>query len=73
MATSNSHNSTETRILWDRKGAARQLSMSVRSLDYLIVNKKLHARRKGKKVLIPHAELVRYAMSDDFEPFASAA
>lgn len=45
--------------------------MSVRSLDYLIANKKLNARRKGKKVLIPHGELVRYSMSNDYEPFAA--
>lgn len=59
------------RLLYDRKSAAYQLSLSVRSIDYLIANKRLNARRKGKKVLIPHAELVRYAASNDFEPFTA--
>lgn len=51
----------ESRLLYDRKEAARQLSISVRSLDYLIAAKKLDTRRIGKKVLIPHGELVRFA------------
>jgi excisionase family DNA binding protein len=50
------------------KEAARQLSISVRSLDYLIVNKAFQTRRIGKKVLIPHAELVRYARADHYGP-----
>lgn len=52
------------RLLYDRKEAARQLSLSVRSLDYLVSQKKLATRRIGKKVLIPHAELVLYARGD---------
>ena len=47
------------RLLYDRKEAARQLSISVRSLDYLIAAKTFSTRRIGKKVLIPHSELVR--------------
>ena len=43
--------------------------MSIRSIDYLLANKKLNARRKGTKVLIPHGKLVRYAASNDYEPF----
>lgn len=70
-------NSTKThdmgpRLLYDRKEAARQLSISIRSLDYLIANKILTTRLKGKKVLIPHSELVRYAARNDYEPFARA-
>jgi hypothetical protein len=41
------------RLLYDRKEAARQLSISVRSLAYLIANKMFQTRRIGKKVLIP--------------------
>ena len=52
------------RLLYDRKEAARQLSISVRSLDYLIGQKKLSVRRLGKKVMIPHAELVRFASAN---------
>jgi excisionase family DNA binding protein len=58
-----------TRLLYSRTEAARQLSISVRALDYLIANKTLNTRRKGKKVLIPYAGLVRYANSNDYQPF----
>jgi integrase len=62
------HNSEETRdtprLLYDRKEAARQLSLSVRSLDYLVANKKLEFRRIGKKVLITHASLVRFSQAN---------
>lgn len=57
----------ESRLLYDRKEAARQLSVSVRSLDYLIAGKQLATRRLGKKVMIPHGELVRFARADHFE------
>jgi len=60
-------NRTETRLLCDRKSAAKQLSISVRSLDYLISGKHLTARRIGKKVLIPHGELVRFSRADHFK------
>jgi hypothetical protein len=56
-----------TRLLYDRKEAARQLSISVRSLDYLIAGKQLDTRRIGKKVLVPHASLVRYASANHYE------
>jgi excisionase family DNA binding protein len=55
------------RLLYDRREAARQLSISVRSLDYLIAAKKLRTVRLGKKVLIPHAELVRFASANHYE------
>lgn len=42
------------------------LSVSIRSLDYLIANKQLATRRIGKKVLIPHSELVRYAKGNHY-------
>jgi hypothetical protein len=53
-------------MLYDRKEAARQLSISVRSLDYLIAGKQLETRRIGKKVMIPHGVLARYARADHF-------
>jgi hypothetical protein len=61
------------RLLYDRKEAARQLSISVRSLDYLIAAKMLDTRRIGKKILIPHAELVRFAKGNHPEPMKRAA
>jgi excisionase family DNA binding protein len=54
------------RLLYDRKGAAAQLSVSVRTLDYLIADRRLSTRRVGKKVMIPRSELVRFARADHF-------
>ncbi len=48
------------------KTAALQLSISIRSLDYLIAGKQLATRRIGKKVLVPHSELVRYANGNHY-------
>ncbi len=50
----------DERILYDRKEAARQLSISVRSIDYIIAAKRLDTRRIGRKVLVTRASLVRY-------------
>jgi excisionase family DNA binding protein len=61
------------RLLYTRKEAARQLSISVRSLDYLIATKQLATRRLGKRVMIPHSELVRFARAHHFEPITKAA
>ena len=56
------------RLLYDREESARQLSISVRSLDYFIAAKQITVRRVGRKVLIPHLELVRFARADHFGP-----
>ena len=55
------------RLLYDRKQAARQLSISTRSLDYIIAGKGLETRRIGKKVLVTHASLVRYAQGNHYD------
>jgi hypothetical protein len=39
----------ESRLLYDRKEAARQLSISVRSLDYIIVANGLETGALGAK------------------------
>ena len=57
----------EARLLYDRKTAARMLSISVRSLDYIISAKGLETRRIGRKVLVTHASLVRYASGNHFD------
>lgn len=62
----------EPRLLYDRKSAARQISLSVRSVDYLIANKRLATRRVGKRIMIPHCELVRFARTDHFEPITTS-
>ena len=56
----------EPRLLYDRKTAARQLSISVRSLDYIIAGKGLDTRRIGKKVLVTHASLVQYSRGNHY-------
>ena len=56
----------ETRLLYSRKEAARQLSISVRSLDYIIAAKSLDTRRIGRKVLVTRASLTRYASGNHF-------
>jgi hypothetical protein len=56
------------RLLYDRREAARQLSISVRSLDYIIAAKALVMRRIGRKVLITRASLAQYASGNHYEP-----
>jgi hypothetical protein len=43
------------------------LSISLRSLDYLIAAKQLETKRIGKKVLIPHGALVRFAQGNHYD------
>jgi excisionase family DNA binding protein len=62
---------SEERILVGRKEAARLLSISQRSLDYLVANKELAVRRIGSRVLITVAELRRFARIDNQERIAS--
>lgn len=56
----------DERLLYDRKEAARQLSISVRSLDYIIAAKAFDTRRIGRKVLVTRASLMRYASGNHF-------
>ena len=55
------------RMLYDRKEAARQLSISVRTLDTIIAAKQLDTRRIGRKVLTTHASLVRYSQANHYD------
>ena len=55
---------TTDRLLYDRKTAAEMLSISVRTLDYLISQRKLETRRIGRKLLIPRESLRRFAAAD---------
>lgn len=61
-----------SRLLYDRKEAARQISLSIRSLDYLIAAKTFQTTRIGKKVMISHSELVRYASSNHYSRIVPA-
>ena len=58
--------SLDEKILFDRKSAALALSISVRSLDYLIAGGQLKTRRIGRKVLVHRSELRRFAQADHF-------
>ena len=63
----------DSRLLYDRKEAARQLSISVRSLDYLIAGKLLETRRIGKKVLVTRASLRAFAAGNHYGSISTAA
>lgn len=61
---SNERASLVTKLLYGREDAAYALSISVRMLDYMIAKKEIKVRRIGGKVLIPVAELKRFAAAD---------
>ena len=54
----------EEKLLVSRGEAAQLLSISQRGLDSLIANRKLPTRRIGGGVLIPVADLRKYARGD---------
>ena len=64
---------TIKKLLYDRKSAAYALSVSLRSLDYLIANKQIKVRRIGVKVLIHVNELKRFAAADHCGRLAAKA
>lgn len=49
-------------FLLSRRQAAQSLSISLRTLDYLIARGKLTMRRIGRRVLIEPAELERFSL-----------
>jgi hypothetical protein len=59
--------SSPPRLLYTRQEAAYKLSLSVRSLDYYIATKRISTRRKGRKVLVPHGELIRFSRMDHLD------
>lgn len=52
------------RLLYSRKDACQMLSLSMSSVDQLILTGRLRVRRKGKRVLILRSELERLARTD---------
>jgi hypothetical protein len=60
------------KLLYSRKDAAFALSISTRSLDYLIERGELMTRKLSKKILIPAGELSRFARADHFGPVRGA-
>lgn len=67
-ATSAAVNTTQQshspRMLYGRAEAARLLSISTRSLDYLVSGKELNTRRIGNRVMFQHEELRRFCRGD---------
>jgi excisionase family DNA binding protein len=51
-------------MLYAKKDAAHQISLSDRAIDYLIEKGRLKVRRIGGRVLIPHEELLRFSRHD---------
>lgn len=60
-------------LLFSRREAADQLSLSLRSVAYLIADGRLRTRRIGGRVFIPRDELLRFASKDHREPVVPAA
>ena len=56
--------SPEEKLLVGRDEAAEMLSISRRSLDYLLAQKRLTFRRIGSRVLIPVSDLRRFSRAD---------
>jgi excisionase family DNA binding protein len=59
---------TTQKVLLSKKEAAQALSISLRSLEYLIARKVLPIRRIGKRVLVPVAALYQFARRDHADP-----
>ena len=51
-------------LLYSKKNAAFLLSLSVRTIDYLIVRKELRAMKVGGRVMISSDELQRFIKRD---------
>jgi hypothetical protein len=52
------------KLLYSRRDTAEALSLSVRSIDYLITTGRLPMRRVGGKILIPASAIRRFARED---------
>jgi excisionase family DNA binding protein len=55
--------STE-KVLYTKREAAQLLSISLRSVDYLIFNRQLPARRIGRRVLVHRDSIEQFARRD---------
>ncbi len=62
---------TVEKLLYSKADAAYALSLSKRSIDYLISGKKLETRRIGSRVLIPAESIRRFARANHFDSVAS--
>jgi len=62
--SASSSSKIDDKLLVSRREAAVRLSISERAVDYLIASKALSTKRIGTRVLIPVADLRRFANSD---------
>lgn len=60
------------KLLYSRRDAAEALSLSIRSVDYLITTGRLSTRRVGSKILIPAGAIRRFAKEDHPESVRSS-
>jgi excisionase family DNA binding protein len=54
----------QVKVLYTKREAAQLLSISVRSLDYLIFSHQLSARRVGRRVLVHRDAIEQFARRD---------
>ena len=52
------------KVLYTKREAAQLLSISLRSVDYLIFNQQLPTRRIGRRVLVHRDAIERFARRD---------
>jgi excisionase family DNA binding protein len=52
------------KVLYTKREAAQLLSISLRSLDYLIVSQQLPTRRIGRRVLVHRESIDQFARTD---------
>jgi len=52
------------KVLYTKREAAQLLSISLRSIDYLIFNQQLPARRIGRRVLVHRDSIEQFARRD---------
>jgi excisionase family DNA binding protein len=65
--------SATDKVLYTKREAAQLLSISVRSLDYLIVSQELPARRIGRRVLVHRDSIEQFARRDHVSIRATGA
>ncbi len=55
---------TTEKVLYTKREAAQLLSISLRSLDYLIFSRQLPTRRVGRRVLVHRDSIEQFARRD---------
>lgn len=54
----------QPKLLYTKREAAQLLSLSIRSIDYLITNREIASRRVGRRVLIHGDAIEQFARRD---------